>query len=147
MCRQIVVASWFSTSGCPGVHLIECVSAPDCQKFVVRPSGANREDQRIAVTVEGDQLAALGVFFYLDLDRTGRYLKTVRSDFILHSTLDRMPLLRLEYRADMRFAPVAHQQFHAERGAFSHLLARAHALRPAEVKSPHKLVVGQFEAM
>ena len=57
----------------------------------------------------------------------------------MYSTLDRQPLLRLEYRADMHSAPVAHWQVHAERGAFSHLLTHAHAHRPKTVGKPHDI--------
>lgn len=104
-------------------------------RYIVQP----RDGQPIPICVDGSHLADLVVAIFLDLDRTGRYLKAVRSDFKLNSTLDRTPLLRLEYLADMRKEPIAHWQFHAERGAFSQLLARAHAHRPEQVKKPHDL--------
>jgi hypothetical protein len=53
------------------------------------------------------------------------------------SVLDRTPLIRLEYRADMVNVPCCHWQIHAERGAFTHLLAAAHGL--GRVKKPHDL--------
>ncbi|WP_147261939.1 hypothetical protein [Blastococcus sp. TF02A-26] len=76
---------------------------------------------------------------FLGLDRSGTYLKTVRSDFAVKSTLDRTPLIRLDYRADMGRAPSSHWQVHAERGAFSHLLARANAVDSSRVGKPHDL--------
>lgn len=39
----------------------------------------------------------------------------------------------------MTSAPIAHWQLHAERGAFTHLLSRAHAHRPRLVGRPHDL--------
>lgn len=75
----------------------------------------------------------------MDLDRVGRHLKTVKSDIALHSVLDRTALVRLEYLAEMNSAPIAHWHVHAERGSFSHLLARAHAHRPDSVSKPHDL--------
>lgn len=108
-------------------------------RYIVQPAGASTAERRIPVHVDGEHLADLGVSLYLDMDRTGTYLKTVRSDVTLHSVLDRTPLLRLEYRADMHTDPIAHWQIHAERGAFSHLLARAHAHRPDRVGKPHDL--------
>ncbi len=110
----------------------------DDERYVVRPPG-DPKPQRVPVFVDGEHLASLSVVLYLALDRTGAYLKTVRSDIGVHSTLDRTALLRLEYRADMHTDPIALWQMHAERGAFSHLLARAHAVRPDRVKKPHDL--------
>lgn len=103
-------------------------------RYIVQP-----EDRRIPIFVAGEHLADLSVSLFLDMDRTGDYLKTFRSDIAVYSVLDRTPLVRLEYRADMRTDPIAHWQFHAERGAFSHLLARAHAHRPGRVGKPHNL--------
>jgi hypothetical protein len=73
------------------------------------------------------------------MDAVDQYLKAVRMDLAVHSTLDRAPLVRVDYRADMHSDPIAHWQMHAEQGAFSHLLARAHAVRPKVVASPHDL--------
>jgi hypothetical protein len=109
------------------------------ERFIVQPKGETAADRRIPVYVDGEHLASLSVSLYLDLDRTGTYLKTVRSDTAIHSVLDRTPLVRLDYRADMHTEPIAHWQFHAERGVFSHLLARAHMHRPDQVPRPHDL--------
>lgn len=102
------------------------------ERYIVQP----RDRRHIPLSVGGTHLADLVLAIFLDMDRAGKYLKAVRSDFKLNSTLDRTPLLRLEYKADMHTDPIAHWQFHAERGAFSHLLGRAHAHRPDQVKSP-----------
>lgn len=91
-------------------------------RYLVQP----QDRQKIPIFVMTEHLADLLISIYLDMDRTKQHLKAVRSDLKLYSTLDRNPLLRLEYRSDMRNDPIAHWQFHAERGSFSHLLARAH---------------------
>lgn len=101
---------------------------------MIRPDGG-----RLKLFVRDDHLADLGITMFLDHDRTGRYLKTVRSDVVVHSVLDRRPLFRYEYRADMRVTPIAHWQVHAERGALSHLLARAHEHDPRSVPNPHDM--------
>jgi hypothetical protein len=104
-------------------------------RFIVQPP--NRE--RIALYVNSEQLAELRISFFLDLDRTQTYLKVVKSEFEVSSTLDRNPLVRLDYLAEMNSDPIAHWQMHAERGAFSHLLARANVARPRRVGKPHDL--------
>ncbi|RZU30866.1 hypothetical protein BKA19_0497 [Blastococcus saxobsidens] len=119
----------------PGEHKIISRRAPDLERFVVGPQ--NREG--VQLLVGGEPLATLSLSMYLSLDRSSTFLKTVRSDMVVKSTLDRTPLIRLDYRADMGRAPAAHWQVHAERGAFSHLLARAHAVDPSRVKKPHDL--------
>jgi hypothetical protein len=108
-------------------------------RYVVRPDGATAREQRIALFVGGERVAWLSVSLYLDLDRDRTYLKTVRSDIAVTSELDDTPLLRVEYAADMRRDPIAHWQVHAERGAFSYLLTRAHLHRPRRVPKPHDL--------
>ncbi len=119
----------------PGEREIISRSAPDLQRYVVGP----RTREGMTLLVGGEVLATLSLAMYLSLDRSGSYLKTVRSDVVVKSTLDRTPLLRFDYRADMTTAPSAHWQVHAERGAFSHLLARAHAQNPSRVGKPHDL--------
>jgi len=119
----------------PGNHVIVSRQAETTHRFIVQPE--NRA--KIPLLVAGDHLADLEVSFFLDLDRTGTWLKVVRSDFSVHSVLTRTPLLRLEYRSDMNSAPISHWQVHAERGALSHLLARAHEHNPRLVSKPHDL--------
>lgn len=119
----------------PGEREIISRRAPDLQRYVVGP----RAREGVSLLVGGESLATLSLSMYLSLDRSGRHLKTVRSDLVVKSTLDRTPLIRLDYRADMTTAPMAHWQIHAERGSFSHLLARAHAQTPSRVDKPHDL--------
>lgn len=105
----------------PGERQIVSTRAPDLERYVVGPQAR----EGVSLLVGGEPLATLSVSMYLSLDRNRTFLKTVRSDLVVKSTLDRTPLIRLDYRADMAKAPSAHWQVHAERGAFSHLLARA----------------------
>lgn len=123
----------------PGTRKIISLRAEKSPHYVVRPEGPRPTDRRIALYVESEHSADLGFAFYLAMDHAGAYLKTVRSQIHLYSVLDRTPLLRLEYRTDMHTAPIAHWQFHAERGAFSHLLARAHGSKTGHVARPHDL--------
>jgi len=106
---------------------------------VVRPAGDEARDQQIPLFVAGQHLADLRFAMYQELDHAGEYLKTWRTDFNVRSKLTRGPLLRLEYRSDMRTDPISHWQFHAERGAFSHLLSVAHMSDPKKFPAPHDL--------
>lgn len=107
--------------------------------FVIEPSKTDGSGARVPLFVNGDKLAELSVRLYLDADSTGTFLKNVRTDCAAYSVLDRQPLFRMDYRADMDSAPVAHWQFHAERGALTHLLSMAQAHRPRSVAAPHML--------
>jgi hypothetical protein len=118
----------------PGDRTIISRRAERDDRYVVRPEAKN-----VPLLVGGDHLADLAPAVYLGLDRTGEFLKAVRSEFVVKSVLDRTPLVRLDYRTDMNRAPVAHWQIHAERGAFSHLLSRAHAVDESRVGKPHDL--------
>lgn len=119
----------------PGEPAMVSRRAESSHRFIVQP--VNRE--RIPLLVGGDHLADLYLRFFLDLDRAGAYLKVVRSDFEVDSKLEKKPLIRFDYRSDMNSDPIAHWQMHAERGAFSHLLARANVYRPDRVSKPHDL--------
>lgn len=119
----------------PGTRTISSVKTG--QRYVVRPDTERAKEGAVPLFVGGTEVATFDVRLYQELDRTGEYLKTSRTEFKIFSTLDRMPLLRLEYRADMHSAPVSHWQFHAERGAFTHMLALAHARQ--RVTNPHML--------
>ena len=107
--------------------------------FIVQPSNPDGAVARVPLFVNGAKLAELSIVLYLDMDWTGTFLKNVRTDCAAYSVLDRQPLFRMDYRADMQSAPVAHWQFHAERGALTHLLSMAQAHRPKSVESPHML--------
>lgn len=117
----------------PGSRLVVSYKAPSGDKFVVR-----LEDEKMPLTVAGKIVAHLGCSMDQELDRAGTYLKTCGSKITLWSKIDRTPLIRLEYDAKMRGAPISHWQIHAERGAMSHLLGRAHAVDPNRVSRPHE---------
>lgn len=106
-----------ATVGCP--HSIVSVRVHGSDKFVVRPEETNGRRSRIPLLVGGE------------------HLKTSKTDFRVFSTIDRTPLLRLEYDSSASVVPSAHWQFHAERGAFVHLLTIASRTR--EVRGPGDL--------
>ena len=118
---------------------VQIVSVRFGERYAVRPAGDGARQQRIPLTVSGEHLADLSLALYQTLDHSGRHLKTTRSDFGVFSTLDRTPLVRLEYRSDMSEDPVCHWQFHAERGAFTHLLSIANSNDARRVPTPHDL--------
>jgi len=118
---------------------VQMVSVKFDERYVVRPDGLLKKDQRIPLHVQGQHLADLAVAVFLQLDHAGEHLKAQRTDIAVYSTLDRTPLVRLEYLSDMRKDPVCHWQFHGERGAFSHLLSIAHAKNSRQVSQPHDL--------
>ncbi len=97
----------------------------------------------LVLTAHGDDVATLTVNYQLALDSHEQYLAVARSHFHLHSSLDRMPLLRLEYGRDMHTVPSAHWQVVAERGALSHLLAKTGAPNPHSLQSLHLPVGGR----
>jgi len=119
----------------PGAHSV--ISLRQAERYVIRPGGSESKQRRIPLHIGGKVLAELTFNFNQELDRTGEYLKTSKTDFFIYSILDRSPLVRLEYNADMRKAPTSHWQIHAERGALSALLAYAHSLD--RVDDPHDL--------
>lgn len=108
-------------------------------RYAVRPAGDESHQQKIPLYVGQQHVADLALAIYLTLDRSGEHLKAARADFRVFSTLDRTPLLRMEYRSDMRVDPVCHWQVHAERGAFTHLLSMANAIDSRRVRRPHDL--------
>ncbi|MCX2750218.1 hypothetical protein OOZ51_20770 [Arthrobacter sp. MI7-26] len=116
----------------PGSRVVASYKAPSGDKFVVR-----LQDEKMPLTVAGKTVAFLGCSMDQELDRSGAYLKTCGSKITVWSKIDRTPLIRLEYDARMRGAPISHWQIHAERGAMSHLLGRAHAVDPSKVSRPH----------
>ncbi len=124
-----------ATVGCP--HSIVSVRVHGSDKFVVRPEETNGRRSRIPLLVGGEHLADLEITLFQVLDRSGDHLKTSKTDFRVFSTIDRTPLLRLEYDSSASVVPSAHWQFHAERGAFVHLLTIASRTR--EVRGPGDL--------
>lgn len=123
----------------PGAPGFDAEATVNRDGFFVRPADDHGTATRIPLYVEGVLLAEFSAQIYLDKDSSGRYLKNVRSDFAAYSVLDRQPLFRMDYRADMHSAPVSHWQFHAERGSLTHILTIAHLHRPKQVDTPHLL--------
>ncbi|MGJ0388769.1 hypothetical protein OD997_06220 [Microbacterium sp. CGR1] len=80
----------------------------------------------------------------MQLDWTNKFLKTRASALALTSEYESAPLARLEYLSTTHTAPVSHWQFHAERGAFSHLLARASSNSRYVTGRPHSLSTLHF---
>lgn len=109
------------------------------KRYVVRPDGESVPKQRVPLFVGGEHLADFGVQIFLGLDSSGKYLKAWKSNLAVHSVLDRTPLVRQEFDAQMSTSPIAHWHVHADRGALSHLLARAHQLRADVVSKPHDI--------
>lgn len=107
-------------------------------RFVVQPQvGGN--PTKVPLFVKDRELASLDFASYLDLDSSGSFLKNVRTDISVYSVLDRTPLFHLDYRSDMNRAPRAHWQFHAERGALTHLLTLANENHGKRGGTPHVL--------
>lgn len=105
------------------------------------------EVQDIPLFIGGNRVASWRYTMSLGLDHVGEHLKVLRSNFSLRSDIDKTPLVRYEFDDMMRTAPVAHWQFHGERGAFSHLLGIAQgqgvrAVKPYSLSSLHFPVGG-----
>lgn len=115
----------------------EAISGED--RFWVRPSTGDNGKRRIKLYVGTEHLADLGVTFQMSWDRAGSYLKTQQSTFVVHSILSGSPLLRLEFDSQATTPPIAHWHVHAESGAFSHMLSRAHSVDPDRVSKPHDM--------
>src|SRR5699024_4665943 len=129
----------------PGVRSV--VSVEHEGRYLIQMDGPDARARRIPLKVAGRHVASLAVHLYQELDRTGEFLKTSRTDFSVHSTLERKPLLRLEYDASTNRAPVGHWQIHAERGAFTHLLTLGHSTgrvdKPTDLSALHFPVGGE----
>ncbi len=72
----------------------------------------------------------------------GRYLAVENSSFALFASLDKTPVLRVDFLRDMHKVPAAHIQVHAHRGALSHLLSQAGHKTPHDMSSLHIPVGG-----
>lgn len=99
---------------------------------------------RLPLFVAKEQVGELSVSYHATLDSQERFLRVVRADFSLKSIFERAPLVRLEFQVDSHSAPVAHWQFHGERGAFSHWLALAHAEGRKITEKPYSLSTLHF---
>jgi len=121
----------------PGEHEVVVTRDDRGNKFNIRPTGSS--PWSTPLFVGGEHLASLGFNYGLAFDHRGQFPKVTESSFTLFSTLESTPLLRLEFLDAANRAPKSHWQFHADRGAFSHLLARSHAVRPKRARTPHDL--------
>lgn len=116
----------------PGSRLVVFVKSPVGYKFVVK-----LEDDKMPLLVDSKDVGHLSFSMDQQLDRSGQFLKTTGSKITVWSKIDKTPLVRLEYDAAMRAAPISHWQVHAERGAMSFLLGRAHLRDSSRVAKPH----------
>lgn len=92
---------------------------------------------RLPLFIRGNHVADWKLTMSVNWDHSGSYLKVMRSGFTLLTHSDKLPLVRYEFDDNMHTAPIAHWQFHAERGAFSHLLG--FALAAGKNVKPHSL--------
>ncbi|WP_448720995.1 hypothetical protein [Microbacterium natoriense] len=92
---------------------------------------------RLPLYIRGKHVADWKLTMSVNFDSSGDYLKVMRSGFTLLARADKLPLVRYEFDDNMHTAPIAHWQFHAERGAFSHLLG--FALAAGKPVKPHSL--------
>lgn len=98
----------------PGTIDIQSTAAPAKEdRYVLAPAGKGQGIPRIPLYVDGEELAGLSLRIFLGMDRLDHYLKTHRMDLAVYSTLDRTPLVRLDFRADMSADPISHWQVHA----------------------------------
>ena len=106
---------------------------------MVRPEDqrTDAETQRhyggVPLRFGGEPLAWLRFSYRCRLDRDDDWLAISESSEWVTAEVDRLPLLRFDYRRDATTEPSAHVQVHAHRGAMSHLLSRAN------VKAPHDM--------
>lgn len=122
----------------PGTVSIGAIIAQDQNSMVITAvNGSQSVD--MPLTLSGERVATWRLSYQTSMDHTGQFLKTIKSAMVLTSVFEKTPLARLEYDSKMRTAPIAHWQFHGERGAFSHLLARAHSARKYVTDKPHAL--------
>lgn len=98
----------------------------------------------IPLYVRGQQVGGLTLSIHTTLDKTDQYLKVSRSDYALRSIIEKEPLARLEFNVKSHTAPIAHWQFHGERGVFSHWLSHAHSHNKYVTEKPHSLSTLHF---
>lgn len=115
-----------------GGRQVVSVGLPERDRFVVK-----LEKGKMPLAIGGEVMGYLMFSMDQQLDQSARYLKTTWSKIVIYAKLDKTPLLRLEYDSNMRVAPIAHWQIHAERGAMSYMLSKAHQDNPRSVQKPH----------
>lgn len=133
----------------PGAPVIAALRVPNGRVQLTAVSlDANQEPTseptQMPLFIGGEHVASWKLNMSLELDWTGTFLKTSASALALTSVFEGTPLARMEYSASAHTAPVAHWQFHAERGAFSHLLARASSTSRYVTDRPHSLSTLHF---
>lgn len=115
--------------------------------ILIRPVDASGELAPIPLLIAGRTAATAVVRFSLSVESTTGRFVTETSQFRLAADTDRDPLVRLEYDRAVTRAPVAHWHVHAERGAFTDVLAIAAATgrgrrEPSRISSVHYPVGG-----
>jgi hypothetical protein len=109
-------------------------------RFVIHP-GKDTRPTPVPMYAQGEQLASLKVSYSWCADKNNQYLAVEKSLLELFG-VTRAPLLRYDYVRYSHSAPTAHWQIHAERGAFSRLLAHAGHPTAHELSSLHIPVGG-----
>lgn len=112
----------------PGAPELRALAAETGQRVVIGVLGEAGEIRSIPLLIGGKRVGSWKLAMHADLDSAGRFLKIVKSNSHLFADVDRTPLVRYEFDDGMQSAPVAHWQFHGERGAFSYLLGKADAV-------------------
>ncbi len=102
-------------------------------RYVIRPRVGGQGGANVPLHVGQVRVGGLALFFRCQWDHQGKYLAVEESQFALNWGAIKDPLLRLHFRRDPRSKPASHWHVHAERGAFSALLARS------DVSNPHSL--------
>ncbi len=102
-------------------------------RYVIRPNVGGQGGANVPLHVGQVRVGGLALFFRCQWDHKGKYLAVEESQFALNWGVIKDPLLRLHFRRDPRSTPASHWHVHAERGAFSALLARS------DVSNPHSL--------
>lgn len=108
------------------------------ERFVVQPA----DDQAIPLRIDGVPHAGLSFNFHCELDHIERYLRVEQSQFFLRWGNTKDPLLRLHFQRSPQSKPTCHWHVHAERGAFSALLAAGSARNPHTLAGLHLPVGG-----
>jgi hypothetical protein len=96
----------------------------------------------VPLFVKTKRLATLAITYRCQLDSRGFWLAISESTLALIADLDKIPVLRFDYRRDAQARPSAHVNVHAHRGALSHLLSQADHPRAHDMSALHIPVGG-----
>jgi hypothetical protein len=107
-------------------------------RYVVRPPRGSE----ITLTVTQVPIGSLDVWFRCTVDSEGMYLAVEESQFTLRWGPVKEPLLRLHFARTPGARPSAHWHVHAERGAFSAILAVAGKVKAHSLGALHLPVGG-----